>query len=131
MLEKDPQIYIYKKIRFLSSSEPSETFRFGDGTWAALVDMSRTRIGSRQNGVAGWTASRVVRAAPQRRSVAQDAQATAHHRRHYHETATDHWRYNIFMYRYVFLFMLRWHPLRRWRCGMKWFTLATCRYLSR
>lgn len=75
------------------SVEPAETVGLGNGTRALVVDMSRTRVGSRQNGVARRTAGRVVRATPPRRPVAQDAPATAHHRRHNHETAADHRRY--------------------------------------
>lgn len=84
---------IWKNL-FLSPIEPSKTFGLWDGTRTAIVNMSRARIGSWQNGFARWTASRVVRTAPQRRSVAQDAPTTAHYRRYYNETATDHRRYN-------------------------------------
>lgn len=99
--------------------EPSETFRFGDGTRAALVDMPCARAGSRQNGVARWTASRVVRVAPQRRSFAQDAPATAHNRRHYHETAANHRRYYNMHHRVcnVFRVVLGLYLLKVWECG--------------
>lgn len=47
---KSTNILFHKSIFF--PLEPPETFGFGDGTRAALVDMSCARVGSRQNGVA-------------------------------------------------------------------------------
>lgn len=108
---------LFKKSIFYPL-EPSKTFRFGDGTRAALVDMSCARVGSRQNGVARWTTSRVVRVAPQRRSVAQDAPATAHNWRHYHETAANNRRYKCIIQYYIIYIMCVIYVLSSARVGL-------------